>query len=27
MSSYRIMKLSNGDEIICKLHNAENGYF
>ena len=21
------MKLSNGDEIICKLHNAENGYF
>ena len=27
MSSYRIMKLSNGDEIICKLHNTENGYF
>tara|TARA_B000000532_G_scaffold141799_1_gene113903 strand:+ start:680 stop:862 length:183 start_codon:yes stop_codon:yes gene_type:complete len=21
------MKLSNGDEIICKLHNTENGYF
>ena len=27
MSSYRIMKLSKGAEIICKLHNTENGYF
>ena len=27
MSNYRIMKLSNGDEIICKLHDTQNGYF
>jgi len=27
MSNYRIMKLSNGDEIICKLHDTLNGYF